>query len=165
VLYAVRMAHAHDFSCKTVWRGSTSTIDYPRAHDVFVPGKPALRASASPAFRGDAAIHNPEDLLVAALSSCHMLSYLAFAARSRLVVEAYEDDATGVMDDGDGTMRFRRVELRPRVTVAPGSDLALARSLHERAHHACFIASSVNFEVANTPTIVEREHPGPGGTK
>jgi organic hydroperoxide reductase OsmC/OhrA len=105
-------------------------------------------------FRGDPALHNPEDLLVAALSSCHFLSYAALCARTGVTVVAYEDDASGTMDRVDGVTRFTEVVLRPRVTVAAGSDADKARALHARAHALCFIASSVNFPVRNEPTIV-----------
>src|SRR3546814_4619359 len=97
-------------------------------------GKPALEGSSDPAFRGDPVRHNPEDLLLAALAGCHMLTYLAEAARAGLVVVAYEDEADATMAlDGTGG-RFTEVVLRPAVTVARGSDLALARRLHEKAH-------------------------------
>ena len=113
--------------------------------------------SGAAAFRGDASLHNPEDLLVFALSSCHCLSYLALAARARLVVLGYEDQTSGVMTLVEGKIRFREVTIRPRVWVAPGSDLEFAKQLHEKAHSECFIANSVNFPVANEPVILVRE--------
>jgi organic hydroperoxide reductase OsmC/OhrA len=149
----------HHFACHLVWTGADrgATTDYERySREVRadVDGKPPLALSAAPAFRGDPALHNPEDLLVAALSSCHFLSYAALCARSGVSVVAYEDDATGTMDRVDGVTRFTEVVLRPRVTLAAGSDAAKARALHERAHAICFIASSVDFPVRNEPTIV-----------
>ncbi len=152
-------AHAHHFACHLVWTGgaqggTTGYEHYSREVRADVECKPPLSLSAAPAFRGDPALHNPEDLLVAALSSCHFLSYAAHCARSGVHVVAYEDDATGTMDRRDGVTRFTEVVLRPRVTVAPGADVEKARALHERAHAICFIASSVDFDVRNEPTIV-----------
>jgi organic hydroperoxide reductase OsmC/OhrA len=152
-------SHAHHFVCHLVWTGAaqgatTGYEQYSREVRVDVEGKAPLPLSAAPAFRGDPALHNPEDLLVAALSSCHFLSYAALCARSGIRVVAYEDDATGTMDRVDGVTRFTEVVLRPRVTLAPGSDVEKARALHERAHAICFIASSVDFDVRHEPTIV-----------
>jgi organic hydroperoxide reductase OsmC/OhrA len=152
-------AQKHHFACRLVWTGAarggtTSYEGYSREVRVDVAGKPPLPMSAAPPFRGDGALHNPEDLLVAALSSCHFLSYAALCARSGVQVVAYEDDATGIMDRVDGATRFTEVVLHPRVTIAPGSDPEKARSLHARAHEICFIANSVDFEVRHEPTIV-----------
>jgi organic hydroperoxide reductase OsmC/OhrA len=152
-------SHAHHFACHLVWsgaaRGGTTSYEaYSREVRVEVEGKAPLAMSAAPVFHGDPALMNPEDLLVASLSSCHFLSYAALCARAGIVVLAYEDDARGTMDRVDGVTKFTEVVLRPRVTVAPGSDVAKARALHERAHSICFIASSVDFDVRNEPTIV-----------
>lgn len=149
----------HHFTCHLVWtgaeRGGTTDYErYSRLVRVDVEGKPPLPLSAAPAFRGDPALHNPEDLLVAALSSCHFLSYAALCARSGVAVVAYEDDASGTIDRQAGKTRFTEVVLRPRVTLAPGSDADRALALHERAHALCFIANSVDFPVRNEPTIV-----------
>lgn len=156
--------NAHHFACHLVWtgaeRGGTTGYErYSREVRADFDGKPPLALSAAPAFRGDGALHNPEDLLVAALSSCHFLSYAALCARSGVEVVAYEDAATGTLDRVDGVTRFTEVVLRPRVTLAPGSDAEKARALHERAHAICFIANSVDFDVRHEPTIVfaERE--------
>jgi organic hydroperoxide reductase OsmC/OhrA len=113
-----------------------------------------MRGSADPHFRGDATLYNPEEMLLVALSTCHLLSYLADCARAGVHVVAYEDDASGTMTLQNGTMRFSDVLLRPRVTVAPGTDTAKAQALHESAHHGCFIANSVNFPVRHDATIV-----------
>jgi organic hydroperoxide reductase OsmC/OhrA len=150
----------HRFKCRTRWtgaeKGSTESYEsYSREYEVEVAGKPALRGSAAGAFRGDESLHNPEDLLVAALSGCHMLTYLALAAREKLAVTAYEDNAEGTMAIKDRRLRFTELVLRPRVTVARGSDLALARKLHGGAHDQCFIANSVNFPVRHEAEIVE----------
>lgn len=133
--------------------GTSSYRAYARNHEIATGGKPPIAGSSDPAFRGDASRHNPEDLLVAALSACHMLSYLHLCAVSGVVVVAYEDRASGEMretDDGGG--RFTSVVLRPRVTISAG-DPEVARALHEKAHHLCFIASSVSFPVTCEPEI------------
>ena len=148
----------HHFDCRLVWtgaeKGGTTRYEaYSREARVEIEGKPPLQLSAAPPFLGDPALHNPEDLLVAALSACHFLSYAALCARSGIEVVAYEDRAHGTMDRQGGKMRFTEVVLRPRVTIAAGGDVEKARALHERAHAICFIASSVNFEVRHEPSI------------
>ena len=147
------MAHVHHFSARLNWtgaaRGTTSSYEsYSRDYVIEVPGKPPLPGSADRVFRGDSSRHNPEDLLVMSLSSCHMLTYLAEAARAGVHVVAYSDDASGTMQMHEGKMRFTEVSLRPQVVVAKDSDPAKAQALHEKAHAHCFIASSVNFPVS-----------------
>jgi organic hydroperoxide reductase OsmC/OhrA len=149
----------HRFECRLTWTGAAKgpTSDYAtysRECRVEFPGKPPIALSSAPAFRGDPALADPEDLLVAALSSCHFLSYAALCARKGVRVVAYEDDALGIMSRGERTFHFTDVLLRPRVTIAPDSDPDLARSLHERAHAECFIGASVNFPVRHEPTIL-----------
>lgn len=160
------MPQQHRFEARLRWtgaqRGPTSSYEaYDRALRVEFAGKPALDMSAAPPFRGDAALHNPEDLLVASLSACHALSYLALCARRGVRVLAYEDDAIGTMGHGPPgeTLRFHEVVLRPRVTVDATSDRALAERLHARAHAECFIAASVNFPVRHEASVAvdERE--------
>jgi organic hydroperoxide reductase OsmC/OhrA len=156
---STKPSHDHRFECRLVWTGArhggtTSYDAYSREYRVDIPGKPSLRGSAASLFRGDPALPNPEDLLVASLSACHFLSYVAECARAGVNVTAYEDDATGVMQRVDGVIRFTDVLLKPRVTIAPGSDAEKAKALHEKAHHGCFIANSVNFPVRNEPEIL-----------
>jgi organic hydroperoxide reductase OsmC/OhrA len=151
------MAQEHHFAAKVVWTGAAqgSTKDYAsysREYRIEIAGKPPLTGSADPKFRGDAAKHNPEDLLVAALSACHLLSYLHLCASAGIEVVAYEDQASGKMAIKDRKMRFVEVTLAPKVTIAAG-DPDKARALHEDAHAACFIASSVNFPVLHAPTV------------
>jgi len=147
----------HHYAVETEWTGNrgTGTSGYAafgREHVIHMAGKPDIAGSSDPAFRGDPARHNPEDLLVASLSSCHMLWYLALCAKAGIVVTAYVDSAKGTMvEEADGGGRFTEVTLRPRVTVTAGADLAVARKLHDDAHHLCFIARSVNFPVACEP--------------
>ena len=117
-------------------------------------GRPDLQGSSDPAFRGDAARWNPEDLLVASLSSCHMLWYLHLCAQAKITVLAYRDDATGTMVEVEGGGgRFTAVVLKPVVTIAAGGDVARAKALHEDAHRLCFIANSVNFPVGIEPEV------------
>ena len=113
---------------------------------------PPLRGSADRVFRGDDTLHNPEDLLVIALATCHMLSYLALCARAGIPVVGYVDDARGTMKLEAGKIRFTEVLLRPQVTLASG-DPERALKLHERAHEECFIASSVNFPVRHEASV------------
>jgi len=148
----------HRFECRLVWTGAaqgpTANYDtYSRDYRVDFQGKPSIKGSAAPAYRGDPAIHNPEDLLVAALSGCHCLSYLALCARAGVQVIAYEDEVFGRMERVDGVVKFTEVLLKPKISIAPGSDAEKARSLHERAHAICFIASSVNFPVRHEATV------------
>jgi organic hydroperoxide reductase OsmC/OhrA len=148
------MAHAHSYRTTISWAGETRDYkSYSREYNVAVPGKPTYRASADAAFGGDPKLHNPEDLLLISLATCHMLSYLAVCARLGIVVLAYEDEATGTMAIKDKRMRFTEVVLRPRVTLAPGADEARAQHAHEQAHDECFIANSVNFPVRHEATI------------
>ena len=149
-----------------VWTGASqgptrAYASYSRAYEVAFAGKATLRGSADPTFRGDASLHNPEELLVAALSSCHCLSYLALAALAGVHVVAYEDRASGTMEETRGAGRFTEVVLRPKVTIAAGdpSSSTRARALHEEAHAACFIAASVNFPVRCEPEIVAAAGP------
>ena len=151
------MPHQHHYAARLIWTGGEHgpTINYQsysRDYRVEIEGKPPLEGSADPTFRGDLGRHNPEDLLVAALSACHMLSYLAACARAGIEVIAYEDQASGMMAQKEGRMRFVEVTLAPKVTIGAG-DLERARGLHAKAHEDCFIANSVNFPVLNMPTV------------
>lgn len=149
----------HRYATSLRWTGNRGTgtatyRDYGRDHVVAAAGKPDLLGSSDPAFRGDATRWNPEELLVAALSSCHMLMYLHLCAAAGAVVVAYRDEASGVMaETPDGGGAFREVTLRPRVTVAGPEMIATAEAQHERAHELCFIARSVNFEVRHEPEV------------
>ena len=148
---------SHLYPIRMTWTGNTGTgtahyRGYDRAHEYSVPGKPVIPGSSDPAFRGDAARYNPEELLVMSLSSCHMLWYLHLCAEAGVVVTAYVDEAVGTMVEVAETGgHFTEVVLRPVATLQPGSDAALAAKLHERAHHLCFVANSVNFPVRCEP--------------
>lgn len=149
----------HRYSIHTEWtgnqgQGTAGYRAYSRDHIVSAAGKPDLAGSSDPAFRGDALRWNPEDLLVASLSSCHMLWYLHLCAESKIVVLAYRDDAVGTMVEADGGGgRFSEAILRPLAMLSAGSDTARATALHEEAHRLCFIANSVNFPVKIEPVV------------
>jgi organic hydroperoxide reductase OsmC/OhrA len=163
--YLIAMSHEHTYRAVLAWEGNlgegTATYQgYSRRWTVRIDGKPDLAGTADPAFRGESDKHNPEDLLVASLSSCHMLTYLALCARNRISVLSYSDEATGVMrTTPDGGGRFESVALHPRVEIADHGQRELAASLHEKAHALCFIAASVNFPVEHHPRVSGR-----GGT-
>jgi organic hydroperoxide reductase OsmC/OhrA len=154
-------ARAHTYETEVVWTGNagegTATYrSYRRTHEIAATpgGAPAIPGSADPHFHGDADRWNPEQLLLASLSQCHMLSYLHVCAISGVVVTAYTDRATGTMEETpDGGGHFTRALLRPEVTVASPEMAGKARILHERAHRLCFIANSVDFPVDHEPTI------------
>lgn len=150
----------HSYNATITWTGNQGggTSDYKaysRDYDVVIEGKPVLSGSADPAFRGDAGRHNPEDLLLASLSACHMLWYLHLCAVNKVVVTAYEDSAEGAMAmNPDGSGQFTAVTLRPRVTITAESDRDRALELHKKAHEMCFIARSMNFPVGHEPEIL-----------
>ena len=153
------MSRRHHYETTTTWTGDrgegTATYrSYDRTHETVADGRPPLAASSDPAFRGDADRWNPELLLVAALSQCHLLSYLHRCAAGGVTVVAYTDTAAGEMvQDGDDGGRFAEVVLRPVVTVADASMVERAEELHAEASRRCFIASSVSFPVRHEPTI------------
>ena len=149
---------SHDYRSHIVWDGNlgdgtASYATYGRQYRVVVGGKPDLNGSANPAFRGEAGKHDPEDLFLAAIAACHMLSYLALCAREGIRVVAYEDDASGTLVlDASGGGRFEQVTLRPAVTIADG-DPERAAQLHDKAHQLCFIANSCSVPIHHQPTI------------
>jgi organic hydroperoxide reductase OsmC/OhrA len=149
-------AGRHSYRASLEWSdpaGTARSLAHSRNHVIRISGKPDILASSDPAFRGDPARHNPEDLLVASLASCHMLWYLALCARVGIAVMHYIDEAEGTMiEDTAKGGRFERVTLRPRVTIKAG-DLDKARDLHHEAHRQCFIANSVNFPVDCEPRV------------
>jgi len=152
------MSREHRYRTVLTWTGDRGTgtsgyRDYDRAHRVDAEGRPPILGSSDPTFRGDPGRWNPEQLLVASLSQCHLLWYLHKCAEAGVVVTGYADHAEGCMtEDRDGG-RFTEVVLRPRVTVASADMVDAARRLHADAHRACFIAASVNFPVRHEPVI------------
>jgi len=149
----------HRYALTTTWTGNRGSgtsgyRDYTRDVTIQVAGKPALLASSDKPFHGDPTRWNPEDMLLAALSECHLLSYLHACVRAGVVVTGYQDDAAAIMrEDGRGGGAFAEVTLRPRVLVADEAMLDAAREAHHTAHQWCFIANSVNFPVRYEATI------------
>lgn len=159
------MPKEHHYAATTTWVGHDPQAaftyrSYSRAHRFEVDGKPALELTADPSFRGDAATLNPEDCLLAALSSCHMLSYLALAALRKVAIVAYADRVSGVMVQEGAGGRFTQVTLRPTVTLRKASDRDVALELHHKASQSCFIASSVNFPVHHEAVVVVLDEGG-----
>lgn len=148
----------HHYALSMEWTGNLGTgtdhyRSYKRDHRINIDGKPELLGSADPTFRGDPGRHNPEDLLVAALSACHMMSYLHVCAINGVVVTAYVDHAMGTMETAsDGSGRFLDVTLHPEVMVRDEAMITKASELHHKAHELCFIANSVNFPVRCVPS-------------
>lgn len=144
----------HIFEANLVWQPmgkKFSYKEYSRLYLVHSEGKADFMATAAPEYFGSKYHYNPEDMLVVALSACHMLTYLAFAANSKIEVFSYEDDASGTLAEVDKVMKFKEVILRPKIKITPASDLEKAKGLHDKAHHGCFIANSVNFPVLVEP--------------
>jgi organic hydroperoxide reductase OsmC/OhrA len=163
-------AGVHSYAVDVRWDGNRGTgtsgyAGYDRRFRVSVTGKADLAGSADPAFRGDPRLYNPEELLLAAVASCHMLFYLSLCARSGITVVAYADAAAGTMalrPDGGGA--FAEIVLRPRVVVSVTSDREAAFALHERAGELCFIANSCRFPIRHQAEVRAEEaaHPGAG---
>ncbi|UPG71004.1 OsmC family protein [Roseomonas gilardii subsp. gilardii] len=150
----------HRYRIAVTWtgdrgRGTAGYRAYERAHLIEAPGKPPIKGSSDPAFRGDPACWNPEELLLASLSACHKLQYLHLCAEAGVVVTAYRDEAEAEMAEEGRGGRFIGATLRPQVVIRAGCDVERARTLHHEAHAHCFIASSVNFPVACEPVIRE----------
>lgn len=122
---------------------------YPREHEIVFKGGQKITASASPIYRGDGIHGDPEDMLVAALSSCHMLSFLAICAKKKISVQSYEDDAVGFLENEGGKLWVTRVILQPKVVSS--ADAATLEAVHHLAHEACFIANSVKTQVVVEP--------------
>jgi organic hydroperoxide reductase OsmC/OhrA len=151
----------HSYEIQIEWTGNsgdgTKTYkSYRRDHTITSAGKPEILASSDPSFRGDRARYNPEELLVASLSSCHMLWYLHLCSVNHIAVLGYQDSASGTMaENDDGSGQFVRVLLKPVVKISAGDDRAKTLALHQDAHHLCFISRSVNFLVDIAPEVIE----------
>lgn len=153
------MTGVHRYRLRTTWTGNRGTgtsgyRHYTRDATLAVDGKPEIRASADKPFRGDPSRWNPEDLLLGALSECHLLSYLHACVESGVVVVDYSDEAVGEMRTRGSAGRFTSVTLRPRVTVADHAMVDAAMAAHQTASEWCFIANSVNFPVHHEPEIL-----------
>jgi organic hydroperoxide reductase OsmC/OhrA len=149
----------HRYTVTSVWTGDRGTgtsgyRDYDRSVTLSIHGKPDLLASSDKPFRGDPARWNPEDMLLASLSECHLLSYLHACVEAGVIVRDYTDKAVGIMfEDGRGGGKFTEVILRPHVIIAEEAMKDAAMRAHHQAHEWCFIANSVNFPVRVEPTV------------
>ncbi len=149
----------HQYQLQTNWKGNTgqgtsSYTQYERSFETIIPNKQTILGSSDEAFRGDNKKHNPEELLLAALSSCHMLWFLHICATEKIVIEAYTDKAVGTMvTDNTGAGRFTNAVLNITIKVAGNIDIDKINGLHTQANKLCFIAQSVNFSVEHTCSV------------
>ncbi len=153
------MGKQHHYTLTVKWTGNTGTgtsdyRTYERSHTIQANGKELIAASSDPAFRGDKTKYNPEDFLLASLSTCHMLWYLHLCADAGVIVVDYQDQPTGIMTETEGGGgRFTQVTLNPTVTLTDSSMIEKAASLHHKAQEMCFIANSVNFPLSHIATF------------
>jgi len=147
------MGKEHSYQLLVEWTGNTGqgTTDYrsyERSHRITVPGKPDLQGSAEPLFRGDASKWNPEELLLASLSACHMLWYLHLCSVHKIIVTEYQDQPFALFEvepSGDG--KIKEATLHPKILITTAEKIEEAKRLHEEAHKKCFIAKAVNFPI------------------
>lgn len=147
------VTQAHLFQARLEWTGASQgpTRDiktYSREYEIRIDGKATIAGSAAPQYLGDKTRANPEELFLAALAGCQMLTYLALAARAKVEVTSYSDACEATLGPEGGKWRITRVVLRPRIGLSPGSDAEKARELVHQAHEGCFVARSVSCEVA-----------------
>ncbi|PKD20015.1 peroxiredoxin [Salegentibacter salinarum] len=149
----------HQYELSVEWTGNqgNGTLNYKsynRDHSISAEGKyTEIMASAEPAFLGDKTKYNPEDLFLSSIAACHMLWYLHLCSKHKIVVIAYLDNATGVMEEAaNGSGKFTKVCLNPKVKVAEQSMITKATELHKEAGKMCFIANSCNFDIEHNPT-------------
>ncbi|MBO6794805.1 MAG: OsmC family protein [Balneolaceae bacterium] len=158
------MPKTHHYTTKITWTGNTGTgtsgyTHFSRDHEIEVGTKTIIKASSDPAFRGDPARHNPEELFLSSLSSCHMLWFLHLCTVEGVVVVDYQDEATGVMEESaNGSGKFIEATLHPVVTVAEERMVSKVDSIHSRANKMCFIANSCNFPVKHSSTVKVQEN-------
>ena len=149
----------HYYQSTVTWtgnkgNGTSDYLSYSRDHVISIPNKPDLLGSSDTVFRGDGTKHNPEDMLLASLSVCHMLWYLHLCADAGINVMSYTDSPEGTMEEHQGSGgKFIEVILNPVITIEYPDKIDLAHSLHEKAHACCFIANSVNFPVNHVPVF------------
>lgn len=153
----------HQYKATVEWTGNLGSgtdhyKNYERSHQISIKDKVIIQGSSDPAFRGDPNKHNPEDLLLASLSSCHMLWYLHFCSVNNIIVESYIDHATGtMMEEESGKGFFKEVILSPSIRVQRPEMIAKAIALHKKANEYCFIANSMNFPVLHQPHVRSEE--------
>jgi len=150
----------HNYTLTVKWTGNTGTgtlgyKEFERSHSILVDNKVEILGSSDPAFRGDKTKHNPEDLLLASVSSCHMLWYLHLCAVAGIIVTDYIDNAIGTMTETvNGGGNFTEIILRPTVTITDNLMKENANELHKKANALCFVANSLNFPVHHKPTFI-----------
>ncbi|WP_172284074.1 OsmC family protein [Chryseobacterium sp. LAM-KRS1] len=153
------MNKEHQYSTSIEWTGNKGTgtsgyRNYDRSYTISIENKITIDGSSDPAFRGDKTKHNPEELFLASLSSCHMLWYLHFCSEAGVILTEYTDKATGIMaETANGSGHFTEVTLHPKIIVTDESMIEKAVELHQKANEFCFIANSVNFKVKHSPTV------------
>jgi len=153
----------HNYSLTVKWTGNTGTgtsgyKEFERSHSVIIDNKVDILCSSDPAFRGDQTKHNPEELLLASISSCHMLWYLHLCAVASIIVTDYIDHATAIMiETANGGGKFTAATLNPIVTITNILMTEKANELHKKANELCFIANSLNFPVYHNPTCKVKE--------
>lgn len=154
----------HHYTTTIQWTGNKGTgtssyRSYERSHTISIDHKATIEGSSDPAFRGDKTKHNPEDMLLSSLSSCHMLWYLHFCSEAGIIIMDYTDKAMGIMEEtANGSGHFKEVILNPTVIVTEESMVEKAIQLHKKANEFCFIANSVNFAVKHNPTVYINNH-------
>lgn len=152
------MNKQHNYKLTVQWTGNNGTgtsgyKEFERSHSILVEHKAEILGSSDPAFRGDKTKHNPEELLLASISSCHMLWYLHLCAVAGIIVTDYIDHATGIMiETSNGGGKFTEATLNPIVTITEISLAEKANEIHQKAHELCFVANSLNFPVYHNPT-------------
>ncbi|WP_428390489.1 OsmC family protein [Lichenicoccus sp.] len=155
------MSKTHDYGARVSWTGDRGDgtrhyKGYDRSWRIMTPGKLPIDCSNDPLLGGDPSKPNPEDLLLASLSACHMLWFLHLASEAGVVVRGYEDAPLGISETGrGGAGRFVRAVLRPTISVERGADLVKADTLHHAVHDHCFIARSVSFPITCEAKYVE----------
>lgn len=154
------MKNEYKYTAGVTWTGNTGkgTLNYSsydRSYTISVNDKPQILGSSDVAFKGDAKKHNPEELLVTAIASCHMLWYLHLCSEENVIITAYKDNISGIMKlNNDGKGCFSKVILNPTVTVLEASMREKAIELHQKANEYCFIANSVNFTIEHKPICI-----------
>lgn len=149
----------NNFTARVEWTGNTGEgnkryLGYKRTWSITTPGKAEVECSNDPQLGGDPSLHNPEDLLLTTIASCHMLWYLHLASDAGVLVQSYQDTPEGVGEtQKNGAGRFVRVTLHPRILVAEGTDLEKAHKLHEDVGEYCFVARSMNFPIHHKPVF------------
>ncbi len=157
------MNKQHHYTLTIKWtgnkgEGTANYKAYERSHLIEIENKASINGSSDPAFRGDANMHNPEELFLASISTCHMLWYLHLCADALVIVTEYTDNATGTMTEtANGGGRFTEVVLHPTVTIANETKLAKATALHHKANERCYIANSCNFPILHEPVFIVKQ--------